>query len=124
MFLGDTQLVGRADHGVARNAADFARLELSEHLGVGMAVKKNGAGQGDDDGLPAVAHLQVGSSGDDGLRPGGAVVHGGQRQPVCIRVTLDGHDLRGLTLRSVREQVSLVQQETVLFGLSIAENVR
>jgi len=44
--------------------------------------------------------------------------------PSAGRVTIDGHDLRGLTLESVRDQVSLVQQETVLFGLSIAENIR
>ena len=44
--------------------------------------------------------------------------------PVEGRVLVDGHDLRRLTLQSVREQVSLVQQETVLFGLSIAENIR
>jgi ATP-binding cassette subfamily B protein len=44
--------------------------------------------------------------------------------PVEGRVLADGHDLRSLTLQSVREQVSLVQQETVLFGLSIAENIR
>jgi ATP-binding cassette, subfamily B, bacterial len=40
------------------------------------------------------------------------------------RVSIDGHDLRTLKLQSVREQVSLVQQETVLFGLSVAENIR
>ncbi|HMC68515.1 MAG TPA: ABC transporter ATP-binding protein, partial [Mycobacteriales bacterium] len=44
--------------------------------------------------------------------------------PVEGRVTIDGTDLRRLTIQSVREQVSLVQQETVLFGLSIAENIR
>ncbi len=44
--------------------------------------------------------------------------------PTHGRVTIDEHDLRTLTLQSVREQVSLVQQETVLFGLSVAENIR
>jgi ATP-binding cassette, subfamily B, bacterial len=44
--------------------------------------------------------------------------------PLEGRVMINGCDLRGLTLQSVREQVSLVQQETVLFGLSIAENIR
>src|SRR5262249_32828544 len=44
--------------------------------------------------------------------------------PTGGRVTIDGHDLRTLTLQSVRDQISLVQQETVLFGLSIAENIR
>src|SRR3989442_1658633 len=44
--------------------------------------------------------------------------------PTRGRLTIDEHDLRTLTLQSVREQVSLVQQETVLFGLSVAENIR
>ena len=44
--------------------------------------------------------------------------------PLSGRVTLDERDLRGLTLDSIRDQISMVQQESVLFGLSIAENIR
>jgi ATP-binding cassette subfamily B protein len=44
--------------------------------------------------------------------------------PTGGRVAIDGQDLRTLTLQSIRDQISLVQQETVLFGLSIAENIR
>src|SRR5439155_11609415 len=44
--------------------------------------------------------------------------------PLSGRVTLDGHDLRELTLESVRDQMSMVQQESVLFGLTVAENIR
>jgi ATP-binding cassette subfamily B protein len=44
--------------------------------------------------------------------------------PVKGRVTVDGLDLRDLTLDSLRAQISVVRQESVLFGLSIAENVR
>jgi len=40
------------------------------------------------------------------------------------RVTVDGLDVAGLTLDSLRSQVTLVLQESVLFGLSIAENIR
>ena len=39
-------------------------------------------------------------------------------------VEVDGEDVRGLTLDSLRAQVSVVRQESVLFGLSIAENIR
>jgi ATP-binding cassette subfamily B protein len=39
-------------------------------------------------------------------------------------VLLDGHDLRTLTVASVRDQVSLVQQEPLLFPRSIGENIR
>jgi ABC-type multidrug transport system fused ATPase/permease subunit/predicted glycosyltransferase len=40
------------------------------------------------------------------------------------RVTVDGMDVAGLTLESLRSQITLVLQESVLFGLSIAENIR
>jgi ATP-binding cassette subfamily B protein/subfamily B ATP-binding cassette protein MsbA len=39
------------------------------------------------------------------------------------RVLLDGHDLRELRLRQVRDSVSLVLQESFLFPFSIAENI-
>jgi ATP-binding cassette subfamily B protein len=38
-------------------------------------------------------------------------------------VLVDGHDLRDVRLRSVREQVGLVLQEPFLFPLTIAENI-
>lgn len=40
------------------------------------------------------------------------------------RILLDGHDTRDLTLRSLREQVSLVLQEPLLFSGTIADNIR
>lgn len=40
------------------------------------------------------------------------------------RVTVDGLGVTGLTLESLRSQVTLVLQESVLFGLSIADNIR
>jgi ATP-binding cassette subfamily B protein len=43
--------------------------------------------------------------------------------PVRGRVLLDGRDLREFTLDSVRSQVSVVFQDTVLTGLSVAENI-
>ena len=39
------------------------------------------------------------------------------------RVTLDGHDLRELTLASLRRQVTLMLQEPILFQTSVAENI-
>src|SRR5437588_2134889 len=44
--------------------------------------------------------------------------------PVQGRVSVDGLDVRDLTLDSLRAQISVVRQESVLFGLSIAENIR
>ncbi|MDX1393419.1 MAG: ABC transporter ATP-binding protein [Gemmatimonadota bacterium] len=40
------------------------------------------------------------------------------------RVTLDGHDMRDLTLVSLRRQVSVVLQEPLLFSNTIRENIR
>jgi ATP-binding cassette subfamily B protein/subfamily B ATP-binding cassette protein MsbA len=39
------------------------------------------------------------------------------------RVTIDGHDLREVQLKSLREQVSLVLQESFLFPITLAENI-
>jgi len=38
-------------------------------------------------------------------------------------VTIDGHDLRQVKLRSLREQIALVLQEPFIFPLSVAENI-
>lgn len=40
------------------------------------------------------------------------------------RVVLDGHDVRDLTLKSLREQVSVVMQEPLLFSDTLGENIR
>ena len=39
-------------------------------------------------------------------------------------VRIDGHDVRSFTLDSLRAQISVVRQEAVLFGISLAENIR
>jgi len=39
------------------------------------------------------------------------------------RVTIDGHDVRDLTLESLRGQIGIVLQETTLFAASIRENI-
>jgi len=39
------------------------------------------------------------------------------------RVTIDGHDLRALTLRSLRDQITLMLQEPILFRTSVRENI-
>jgi ATP-binding cassette subfamily B protein len=38
-------------------------------------------------------------------------------------VLLDGHDVRGLTLESLRASVGIVSQDTFLFSTSVAENI-
>ncbi len=44
--------------------------------------------------------------------------------PAEGRVTLDGHDLRDLDTRWLREQIGAVAQEPVLFATTIADNIR
>ena len=44
--------------------------------------------------------------------------------PKSGRITLDGRDLRDVTLKSLRRQVSIVLQEPLLFSGSVAENIR
>lgn len=44
--------------------------------------------------------------------------------PVAGAVTVDGHDLRGVTLASLRSQIGQVQQETFLFNTTVLENLR
>jgi len=43
--------------------------------------------------------------------------------PWAGRVLVDGHDVRDLTLASLRENVSLVLQEPYLFRMSVADNI-
>lgn len=41
-----------------------------------------------------------------------------------LQVTLDGHDIRSLNVRWLRENMGIVSQEPVLFGTTILENIR
>jgi ABC-type multidrug transport system fused ATPase/permease subunit len=40
------------------------------------------------------------------------------------RITIDGVDLRDVTLKSLRQQIAIVPQEPILFSGTIAENLR
>ena len=40
------------------------------------------------------------------------------------RIEIDGHDVRSVTLRSLRDQIGIVPQETLLFMDTIAANIR
>jgi subfamily B ATP-binding cassette protein MsbA len=43
--------------------------------------------------------------------------------PTAGSIRIDGHDLRGVTQSSLREQIGIVPQETILFGGTIRENI-
>ncbi|KAM4688620.1 ATP-dependent translocase ABCB1-like [Discoglossus pictus] len=44
--------------------------------------------------------------------------------PLNGEITLDGHDLRTLNVKWLRENIGVVSQEPVLFGTTISENIR
>ena len=43
--------------------------------------------------------------------------------PTQGRITVDGHDIRQVTLNSLRDQVGIVLQETTLFAATVRENI-
>jgi ATP-binding cassette, subfamily B, multidrug efflux pump len=43
--------------------------------------------------------------------------------PTCGRVTIDGNDIRTVTLQSLRSQIAVVLQGSLLFAASIRENI-
>ncbi|XP_015954693.1 ABC transporter B family member 2-like [Arachis duranensis] len=44
-------------------------------------------------------------------------------EPLSGQILLDGHDIRGLDLRWLRQQIGLVNQEPALFATSIKDNI-
>jgi subfamily B ATP-binding cassette protein MsbA len=44
--------------------------------------------------------------------------------PTAGRIAVDGHDLRQVTLHSLRDQIGIVPQETLLFSDTVAANIR
>ena len=44
--------------------------------------------------------------------------------PTAGRLTIDDRDLRGVTVRSLRERIAVVPQEPVLFATTVIENIR
>lgn len=44
--------------------------------------------------------------------------------PLLFQVTIDGRDIRTINVRYLREIIGVVSQEPVLFGTTIAENIR
>ncbi len=45
------------------------------------------------------------------------------QDPVSGQIRLDGHDMRDLTLASVRANIAMVLQDSVLFATTVAENI-
>lgn len=43
--------------------------------------------------------------------------------PTAGKITIDGYDIKTVTLKSLREQIGIVPQETVLFNGSVHENI-
>src|SRR5438105_15461871 len=43
--------------------------------------------------------------------------------PASCRLTLDGHNIREITQRSLRQQIAIVLQDTLLFSTTVRENI-
>jgi subfamily B ATP-binding cassette protein MsbA len=43
--------------------------------------------------------------------------------PTFGKICIDNHDLRGLQIESLRKQIGIVPQETLLFGSTVRENI-
>lgn len=41
-----------------------------------------------------------------------------------LQVSIDGHDIRTLNVRYLREKIGVVSQEPILFATTISENIR
>jgi ATP-binding cassette subfamily B protein len=73
--------------------------------------------------VPAGRHTAlVGATGSGKTSTGYLMVR--LYEPDSGRITLDGHDLRGITLASLAASIGVVTQETYLLHASIAENLR
>lgn len=44
-------------------------------------------------------------------------------EPTAGRITIDGHDIRNVTLASLRQSIGIVQQDVFLFAATIRENI-
>ncbi|MDQ1300733.1 MAG: ATP-binding cassette, subfamily bacterial, partial [Chloroflexota bacterium] len=44
--------------------------------------------------------------------------------PTAGRITIDGHDIRHVQVRSLRQQIGIVPQETALFSGNVRDNIR
>ena len=44
--------------------------------------------------------------------------------PTAGSIKLDGNDIRTLNIQWLREQIGVVNQEPILFGTTIAQNIR
>ena len=53
-----------------------------------------------------------------------SIAHSALYDPTSGTIKIDGHDLRSLTQKSLREQIGLVTQETFLFHDTIFKNIQ
>lgn len=107
---------------VLPRAAGGSRLEFA---GVTFSYDKAGPAvlEDIDFKVPAGARIAlVGSSGAGKTTIANLLLR--FWDPQNGRITVDGFDLRDLTLDSLREHIALVAQDTHLFNASLAENIR
>ncbi|MBX0329054.1 ABC transporter ATP-binding protein/permease [Oscillochloris sp. ZM17-4] len=107
------------------DAADAIDITARGHLrfeGVSVQAEGRWALREVDIDIPAGSTLGVvGATGAGKSTLLGLVAR--VRDPDAGRVTLDGHDLRAIKLDSLRAAMAYVPQETLLFGMSLRENI-
>jgi ATP-binding cassette subfamily B multidrug efflux pump len=107
------------------DAPDAIALPLAGDLrfeGVGVQVQGHWVLRDIDLAVPAGTTLGIVGATRAGKSTLLSLI-GRVRDPDAGRVTIDGHDLRALKLASLRSAVAYVPQETLLFGMSLRENI-
>lgn len=154
MFMGfATLLIGRLDHAMSfvsrlffqmAAIADFfsvldARPVVTERPGAVELVRAEGAVRFEDvtfaydPGRPALRGISFEAAPGETVALVGPTGAGKSStlgllfrlwDPQSGRITIDGHDIRDLTLESLRRNIGVVFQESALFYRSIADNLR
>ena len=70
------------------------------------------------EGQPALQHISLKAE------PGQMIALVGPSGSGKSTIAIDGHDIRQVTADSLREQIGLVPQETMLFSTTVMENIR
>ena len=112
-----------------RDADDARPLQVTEGA---ISYEDVSFAYPDEPNAPVIAHLSL------EVAPGKTVAlvgpSGGGKSTTCAllprfydvdsgRILIDGQDIRGVTQRSLRESIGLVQQDVYLFDGTIAENI-
>lgn len=109
------------DHADARAAPEFAGAVGFENVGFGYDAARPVLGEVSLSVAPGETVAFVGPSGAGKTSLLALVPR--FYEPQSGRVTIDGQDITGLTLQSLRRQIGIVSQDVFLFGGTLRENI-